>query len=266
MIGIDINGCADTTSTSITVNALPTAAITGTNVICDGSSTTLTAAGGTSYAWSNMDVTAATTVMPTSATTYTVTVTDGNGCMDTDQVTVTVNALPTVAIAGTDSICVGDSTTLTASGGNMYAWSSGSMVASTTVNPTANTFYSVMVTDANNFSSTDSIEVIVNGEVIRTEPLTANGEMKSFDFDIKIQKSSWVALRIFPSAHTNPVFVHVGGKPIRANKKSAQWCIDSVAACWDSKKNQIRDTERKAAKESYDAAKKVYQKILAESD
>ena len=110
------------------------------------------------------------------------------------------------------------------------------------------------------------IEVIVNGEVAKTETLAANGEFATFDIDIDIEKSSWVAVRILPSVHTNPIFVHVSDQPIRANKKSAQWCIDSVTACWNSKKNQIRESERNAAKEAYDQATKVYEQILAEAE
>ena len=110
-----------------------------------------------------------------------------------------------------------------------------------------------------------AVEVIVNGEVAKTKTLLANGEFKSFELELEIEESSWVAVRILPSAHTNPVFVHVGGTPIRANKKSAQWCIDSVAACWDSKKNQIRKSERAEAENAYQEATKVYQKILSES-
>ena len=110
------------------------------------------------------------------------------------------------------------------------------------------------------------LEIIVNGEVAKTKTLVADGEFNSFDMDVDIEKSSWVAVRILPSVHTNPIFVHVDGKEIRANKKSAQWCIDAVAACWKSKKNQIRATERETAKVAYDQATKVYQKILSESE
>ena len=56
-------------------------------------------------------------------TTYTLTVTDANGCIDTDDVEVTVNPLPP-ADAGADvAVCTGSSTTLGASGGTQYAWS-----------------------------------------------------------------------------------------------------------------------------------------------
>lgn len=162
VIGTDGNGCKDTITVGIVVNPLPTASISGTNTVCQGDSTVLTASGGVSYAWSNSATTASTTVTPASATTYTVTVTDGNSCTDTDQITVNVNALPTVSITGTDTICVGDTTMLTASGGTGYSWSSGDLTATATLTPAVTTTYTVTVTDGNSCSNTDSTEVVVN--------------------------------------------------------------------------------------------------------
>ncbi len=109
------------------------------------------------------------------------------------------------------------------------------------------------------------VELIVNGEVARTETLVADGNFRSFEFDVEIDKSAWVAVRILPSSHTNPIFVHVDNQPIRANERSAQWCIDAVNQCWKSKQNQIRESERADAKKAYDAAEATYRKILAES-
>jgi hypothetical protein len=94
----------------ITANAGPDVSI------CNGSSTTLTATGGSTYLWSTGATTASISVSPTTTTTYTVTAYDATGTnSDTDDVTVTVNAIP-VANAGTDvSTCQGTSVTLSAS-------------------------------------------------------------------------------------------------------------------------------------------------------
>lgn len=110
------------------------------------------------------------------------------------------------------------------------------------------------------------VEVIVNGEVHSTHELTADGELRSFETAVEIEKSSWIAIRILPSVHTNPVFVHVDDKPIRANARSAQWCIDAVKTCWKSKQKMIREEEREAAKAAYDKAEAIYRQILSESD
>ena len=69
-------------------------------------------------------------------------------------------------------------------------------------------------------------------------------------FDVPIERSSWVVVRIYPSSHTNPIFVIVGGKPIRASKKSAEWCLKSVDQCWSQKQNAIRPDERPAARQA----------------
>jgi len=108
------------------------------------------------------------------------------------------------------------------------------------------------------------VEVIVNGEVALRREIVADGELRDFSAEIDIPASSWVALRILPTSHTNPVFVLVDGKPIRASKKSAQWCIESVDRCWEQKKGRIRQSELAAAKKAYDEARVAYQKILAE--
>jgi hypothetical protein len=65
--------------------------------------------------------------------------------------------------------------------------------------------------------------------------------------------------------HTNPIFVHVGGQPIRASRKSAQWCLDAVEVCWNAKLGRIREAERPAARAAYDHAASVYRKALAEA-
>ena len=109
------------------------------------------------------------------------------------------------------------------------------------------------------------VELVVNGEVVATQELVADGQIQSFRMPVKLNQSSWVAVRILPSVHTNPIFVHVDSQPIRASAKSARWCIDAVAACWDSKRGQIRESEREAAKKAYDEAAEIYRQVLQEA-
>jgi hypothetical protein len=85
-------------------------------------------------------------------------------------------------------------------------------------------------------------------------------------FDVPIEDSSWVALRIFPSAHTNPIFVMVDGKPVRADAESAEWCLEAVDVCWEKKSPAIRESDMEEAKEAYDAAREAYRKILDETN
>jgi hypothetical protein len=108
------------------------------------------------------------------------------------------------------------------------------------------------------------VEVVVNGRPVASTEVAADGKEHPVSFKVKVESSSWVALRILPSSHTNPVFVVVDGKPIRASKRSAQWCLDSLERCWERKKGAIRDKERPAAAKAYDQARAAYRKILAE--
>ena len=108
------------------------------------------------------------------------------------------------------------------------------------------------------------VEVVVNGQSVAKAEVTADGNIEGVSFDVPIQKSSWVALRIYPSSHTNPVFVVVDGKPIRASKKSAEWCVKSVDQCWSKKEPAIRASEKEAAKKAYDVARDAYKRILSE--
>jgi hypothetical protein len=110
------------------------------------------------------------------------------------------------------------------------------------------------------------VEVIVNGVPVGQTEVSADGSIQGVSFDVPIKKSSWVALRIYPSSHTNPVFITVGGKPIRASKKSAEWCLKSVDQCWSKKEPAIRAADKEAARKAYDVARDAYRKILAESE
>jgi hypothetical protein len=105
------------------------------------------------------------------------------------------------------------------------------------------------------------VEIIVNGQVVATREVLADGHIETMTVPIEISQSSWVAVRILPSAHTNPVFVQIDNQPIRASRRSAAWCEEAVQVCWKSKENNIRPGEREAAKAAYDQAAEIYRKI-----
>tara|TARA_A100001035_G_scaffold106061_1_gene83184 strand:+ start:922 stop:1785 length:864 start_codon:yes stop_codon:yes gene_type:complete len=95
VVGTDGNGCENTASVSIAVNALPNVQIANPSAVCLGNSVSLQANGALSYLWSNSSVGSNITVTPTlTQSTYSVTGTDGNGCKNTDSINVTVNQLP----------------------------------------------------------------------------------------------------------------------------------------------------------------------------
>jgi hypothetical protein len=72
-------------------------------------------------------------------------------------------------------------------------------------------------------------------------------------------------MRILPSSHTNPVFVLVDGKPIRASRRSAEWCLKGVDQCWTSKQRTYAAAEMEDAKAAYAHAREVYKRIVEES-
>jgi hypothetical protein len=109
------------------------------------------------------------------------------------------------------------------------------------------------------------VEVVVNGRPVAKKNLLADGTVRDLTFEVPIERSSWVALRIYPSAHTNPIFVIVEGKPIRASRKSAEWLLKGVDQCWSQKVPQIAERERADAAAAYEHARQVYRRILAES-
>jgi hypothetical protein len=221
----DANNCS-TTSNSIvvTVNAAPTVSAGANTSICLGGSTTLQASGGTNYSWSpNIDLSNTSISNPistaTTNTTYTVTVTNNNGCSNTDNVLITVNPLP-LANAGSDvSICSGDSTILNASGGLTYSWNpptglSSIDISNPTANPTVQTTYTVTVYDANGCNNTDSaivsiyqpITPIINGNTT----VCKNSFWETYTGNTNSNSYTWSVTggNIMYGQNTNSIFVH----------------------------------------------------------
>jgi hypothetical protein len=110
-----------------------------------------------------------------------------------------------------------------------------------------------------------AVELVVNGNVVASRNVPADGQLRDVAFDVSIDKSSWIAARILPSSHTNPVFVLVGDKPIRASRRSAEWCLTAVNQCWTQKAPAIRTSEQTEARAAYDHAREVYKRLIAES-
>lgn len=106
------------------------------------------------------------------------------------------------------------------------------------------------------------VELIVNGEVVDTAEIPANGTINDVTFSREVEKSSWVAMRIYPSSHSNPVFITIDNKPV-LEKKSAEWCLAALNQCWKMKEPNIRVQERKDAESAYESARNIYQNMIS---
>lgn len=162
VIGTGLNGCQGTDEIDVIVNTNPIVSGGVDQTICDGNPVILNGSGANSYTWNN-GVLDNVPFFPTiGILTYTVTGTDANGCVNTDQVDVIVSANPNVN-AGVDQIvCEGIQVTLSGSGANSYSWDNG-ISDNTSFLPSVGTFtYTVSGTDGNGCTGTDQVDVIVN--------------------------------------------------------------------------------------------------------
>jgi gliding motility-associated-like protein len=149
--------CASGATTTVVVNPLPQ--VLGTDqVICAGEQVILSGTGASIYAWSG-GVQNGVPFSPIITTTYILTGTSVQGCVNTDQVTVTVNPLPTVN-AGVDiSVCENGTVTLLASGASTYVWSNNVLNGVTFVPPTGVTTFTVTGTSQFGCSNNDDVTV-----------------------------------------------------------------------------------------------------------
>lgn len=108
------------------------------------------------------------------------------------------------------------------------------------------------------------VELVVNGKVLQSKKVPADGREYELKWTVKIDRSSWIALRHFPQMHTNPVNVIIGGKPIRASRSSALWCAESIRNLIENRMRFISDAERTEALKTFNKAIATYEKIAGE--
>jgi gliding motility-associated-like protein len=189
VIGFDTSGCSDTTQLTIVINPVITLSTASQMTSCfsssDGSANA-TATGGTapySYNWSPVGGNAAAANNLFSGT-YTITVTDNYGCIQTQ--TVTVNQPPPVAADAGISVTIlqGQTTALNGSGGVTYNWSPAAGLScagcqNPNASPTVTTTYMLAVTDANGCTTFDSVTVFVDadcGDIFLPNAFSPNGD------------------------------------------------------------------------------------------
>lgn len=183
----DANGCTDEASVVIGQPSAIAITTSQTNVLCNGDATgdaTANPTGGTqpyTYAWMPGGSTSQTATLLT-AQTYTVTVTDNNGCSNTETVTITEPAdLAASITASSDPTCNGindGSIAVTASGGTIsgnytYLWDPDGETTAIITGKGSGT-YTVTVTDDNGCTETDQVTLTAPPSVIITQDSLAD--------------------------------------------------------------------------------------------
>ena len=181
LIGKDQNACLNSLLKTVTVNPLPAVQINGNSDLCFGSSLTLMASGALTYTWNNSSNSNSIIVSPLSTALYLVNGTDATGCNNFSVKTVSVKPLPLVMInSNANSICLGQSLTLIASGASSYYWNNGNAQSSITISPSLTTNYSVIGVDVNGCQNQSSLNIKVNVlpiiQIIQTPTLICVGE------------------------------------------------------------------------------------------
>lgn len=128
------------------------------------------------------------------------------------------------------------------------------------------------------------LEIIVNGDVVASKILRSSGRWHTLETSVNLQKSAWVAARLlysrggqpfseelgsgrhyYCSAHTGPLYLRSGDKPVRVAKRDAQWILGWIEAAWEKGKGQIAKEEIQAAQEAFEEARRRYRQILQEA-
>jgi gliding motility-associated-like protein len=214
--------CSAQTTAVVVINPLPVPNIVTNSPICIGKDINLSATGGTAFVWAGPNsfaganatetVTAAT---PANAGTYTVVVTDANGCVNFTTANVVVNPQPNVAATGTN-VCENASAQLSANGGVTYSWSGPGGYVSALQNPTIFNAgpasagqYTVLVTDANTCTNTAVATLVINPAPIpnigSNSPVCLNDNLNLTSSGGTIY--SWIGPNGFTSSSQNPSLV-----------------------------------------------------------
>jgi uncharacterized protein (TIGR02145 family) len=229
----DDNGCTGIDNITVTVHPNPTADAGADDIICEGEDVVIggspTASGGSgsyTYAWSPSTGLSSTTVAepsasPGSTETYTIIVTDANGCTASDNMTVTVSSAPSADAGSDETICEGGSVLIggspTASGGSgsgySYIWSpSGTLSNAAVENPIATPVstetYNVTVSDDNGCSASDAMTVIVSNpeaSAMNDSPVCQGEDIQLDGSPSGMASYNWSGPDDFSSTEENPV-------------------------------------------------------------
>lgn len=176
-----VNGCTATAMTSMAVNPLPTITIAGASTLCAGEMITLNASGANTYTWNTSTLSSTLNDNPSASTEYTVIGTAG-GCISFATKSITVFGLPSVSIAGNNTVCAGSVITLTANGAASYAWDTGISTQTLSHNSLISHTYTVIGTSINGCTATaaQTVNVVSPALVVSGSNTICNGSVAAF--------------------------------------------------------------------------------------
>jgi gliding motility-associated-like protein len=210
VIGTDNAGCKDTETVTIRILSLPNVSAGRDTFVCKLNSIQLSASGAKSYVWTpaatlNCDTCISPIASPATTTTYTVTGTDSNGCVNTDQIKVSIYTQPSINAGPDQTICAGQSAQLQASGGVSYLWSpAGTLSCSACSNPVSLPLVSIDYTlvgmDNNGCSDSDKVHI----EVIQRDTITISQNQEICEGEsVQLLATGGSAYTWYPAATLN---------------------------------------------------------------
>jgi len=246
----DNNNCVTQKASVIYEPAVLVLNVSNAATICIGQASIISAsaAGGTtpySFIWNNGTTTNSQSVSPVVTTTYSVNITDANGCTAAQQsVTITVNPPLAVVASGANAICEEQSAVISAvaSGGNggpyTYSWSNNANTSSTTVTPAQTTTYTVSVSDnCGTPPAMANVTIIVNPlPDVAFTPIPVSGcipvDVKFSDNSITPSNStySWTFGdgQISNEANPDHTYTEPGTYSIQLTVTTPQGCVSSL--------------------------------------
>ena len=249
VIGTNGNGCVDSSEVTVVINALPTITAGSDEPKCVGETLNLTSSGtSTSWMWSGPNSFTSTSEDPVimivsaaAAGTYKVVGTNGNGCVDSSEVTVVINALPTITAGSDEPKCVGETLNLTSSGtSTMWLWSGPNSFTSTAEDPVimnvsaaAGGVYKVIGTNGNGCVDSSEVTVVINALPTIT---AGSDEPKCVGETLNLTSSGtstmwlWSGPNSFTSTAEDPVIMIVSAAAAGTYKvvgTNGNGCVDS---------------------------------------
>ncbi len=182
--GTDLNGCSAANVITIGISNTPTlSALAGSAGICQGFASTLSVSGALTYTWSTGATSASVSVSPAASTVYSVSGTNGAGCVSTTTLSLMVYASPTVNIGADAEVPSGTSYQFnpTQTGATSYTWSPATYLSNTSIlnpatSPESGITYILTVSSANGCTASDTVIITVLNDLVIANYMSPNGD------------------------------------------------------------------------------------------